>query len=69
MYVYMYTKHTLPEKAHLHVVRMIQSPLMDEKFVSNIQVHVKDDGSTTYGNGIDVAKYKIFWCMNMNYDV
>ena len=42
----MYTKRTLPEEAHLHVVRMIQSPLMDEKLVSNIQAYVKDDGST-----------------------
>ena len=39
---------------------MIQSPLLDKKFVSNIQVHVKDDGSIVMendGNGIDVAKH------------
>ena len=43
-----------------HVVRMIQSPLLDKKFVSNIQVYVKDDGSIVMendGNGIDVAKH------------
>ena len=43
-----------------HVVRMIQSPLLDKKFVSNIQVHVNDDGSIVMendGNGIDVAKH------------
>ena len=33
-----------------HVVRMIQSPLLDKKFVSNIQVHVKDDGSIVMEN-------------------
>ena len=43
-----------------HVIRMIQSPLLDKKFVTNIQIHVKEDGTIIMendGNGIDVAKH------------
>jgi DNA topoisomerase-2 len=43
-----------------HVIRMIQSPILDKKFVSEIDVSVSEDGSITMtndGNGIDVAKH------------
>lgn len=43
-----------------HVIRMIQSPLLDKKFVSNIQIHVGEDGTIIMendGNGIDIAKH------------
>ena len=43
-----------------HVIRMIQSPLLDKKFVSNIQIHVGEDGTIVMendGNGIDIAKH------------
>ena len=43
-----------------HVIRMIHSPLLDKRFVTNIQVHVKEDGTIVMendGNGIDVAKH------------
>ncbi len=49
-----------------HVIRMIQSPLLDKKFVTNIEIEVKEDGTIVMendGNGIDVAKhpeYKIW---------
>ena len=39
---------------------MIQSPLLDKKFVSNIQIHVGEDGTIIMendGNGIDIAKH------------
>ena len=43
-----------------HVIRMIQSPILDKKFVSEINVSITEDGSITMtndGNGIDVAKH------------
>ena len=43
-----------------HIVRMIQSPLLDKKFVSEIKVEISDDGTITMendGNGIDIAKH------------
>ena len=43
-----------------HVIRMIHSNIMDKKFVSNIDVHVSEDGMITMendGNGIDIAKH------------
>ena len=43
-----------------HVIRMIQSPLLDKKFVSSIEIQVQDDGTIIMendGNGIDVAKH------------
>jgi len=43
-----------------HVVRMIQSPLSDKKYVSYIDNTISEDGLITIsndGNGIDVAKH------------
>lgn len=43
-----------------HVVRMIHSPLLDKKFVTDISIHVTEDGTIIMendGNGIDVAKH------------
>lgn len=43
-----------------HVVRMIQSPLSDKKYVSYIDTTISEDGLITItndGNGIDVAKH------------
>ena len=43
-----------------HVIRMIQSPLLDKKFVSSIEINIEDDGTIIMendGNGIDVAKH------------
>ena len=43
-----------------HVIRMIHSPLLDKRFVTNIQIHVQEDGTIVMendGNGIDVAKH------------
>ena len=42
-----------------HVIRMINSPILDKKFVSQINVNVEKDMITFYndGNGIDIAKH------------
>ena len=43
-----------------HVIRMIHSPLLDKKFVSNIEVKILEDGTIIIendGNGIDIAKH------------
>ena len=43
-----------------HVIRMIQSPLLDKKFVSYINISITDDGTIVLendGNGIDIAKH------------
>ena len=43
-----------------HVMRMIQSPLLEKQFVSFIRTTVGEDGTITMsndGNGIDVAKH------------
>ena len=43
-----------------HVMRMIQSPMLDKQFVSYINTIIEDDGTITMsndGNGIDVAKH------------
>ena len=43
-----------------HVIRMIQSPLLDKKFVTNIEIQVLEDGKIVMendGNGIDIAKH------------
>ena len=43
-----------------HVMRMIQSPILDKRFVSYINTIVQDDGTIIFsndGNGIDVAKH------------
>jgi DNA topoisomerase-2 len=43
-----------------HVIRMIHSPLLDKKFVSNIEVNILEDGTIIIendGNGIDIAKH------------
>jgi len=43
-----------------HVVRMIQSPILDKQFVSYIKTTIADDGTITLsndGNGIDIAKH------------
>lgn len=43
-----------------HVVRMINSPVLDKKMVSDISVKVEEDGTIVMendGNGIDVAKH------------
>ena len=43
-----------------HVMRMIQSPILDKQFVSYINTHIEDDGTIALsndGNGIDVAKH------------
>lgn len=43
-----------------HVMRMIQSPILDKRFVSYINTHIEDDGTIVLsndGNGIDIAKH------------
>jgi DNA topoisomerase-2 len=43
-----------------HVMRMIQSPVLDKQFVSYINTHIENNGTITLsndGNGIDVAKH------------
>ena len=43
-----------------HVMRMIQSPILDKQFVSYINTHIEDDGTIALsndGNGIDIAKH------------
>jgi len=42
-----------------HIIRMINSPVLDKKFVSQINVNVEEDVITFYndGNGIDIAKH------------
>lgn len=43
-----------------HVVRMIQSAILDKQFVSYIKTTIADDGTITIsndGNGIDIAKH------------
>ena len=43
-----------------HVMRMIQSAILDKKFVSYINVNVENDGTiilSNDGNGIDIAKH------------
>jgi DNA topoisomerase-2 len=43
-----------------HVMRMIQSPILDKRFVSFINTNITEDGTITMsndGNGIDVAKH------------
>jgi len=43
-----------------HVIRMIQSPLLDKKNVTYIETTINEDGTITMsndGNGIDVAKH------------
>ena len=42
-----------------HVIRMIHSPILDKKFVSQISVNIENDKITIYndGNGIDIAKH------------
>jgi len=43
-----------------HVVRMIQSAILDKQFVSYIKTTIADDGTITMsndGNGIDIAKH------------
>jgi len=43
-----------------HVIRMIQSPLSDKKYVSYIDTTISEDGMITItndGNGIDIAKH------------
>ena len=43
-----------------HVMRMIQSPILDKRFVSYINASVEDDGTIVLsndGNGIDIAKH------------
>jgi DNA topoisomerase-2 len=43
-----------------HVIRMIQSNLLDKKFVNQIDISIAADGTITMmndGNGIDVAKH------------
>ena len=43
-----------------HVVRMIQSTMLEKKFVTHIDIDITSDGSITMtndGNGIDVAKH------------
>ena len=43
-----------------HVVRMIQSTMIEKKFVTCIETTIQDDGTITMmndGNGIDVAKH------------
>ena len=43
-----------------HVIRMIQSPILDKQFVSYIKTTIADDGTITMsndGNGIDIAKH------------
>ena len=43
-----------------HVMRMIQSPILDKRFVSYINTTIQDDGTIIFandGNGIDIAKH------------
>ena len=43
-----------------HVVRMIQSPVLDKQFVTYIKTEIGSDGTITLsndGNGIDIAKH------------
>jgi DNA topoisomerase-2 len=43
-----------------HVIRMIQSPILDKKFVTGIDINIEVDGTITMmndGNGIDIAKH------------
>ena len=43
-----------------HVMRMIQSPILDKRFVSYINTHIENDGTIVLsndGNGIDIAKH------------
>lgn len=43
-----------------HVIRMIQSPLSDKKYVTYIDTTISEDGTITItndGNGIDIAKH------------
>jgi DNA topoisomerase-2 len=43
-----------------HVIRMIQSTMLEKKFVTHIDIDISDDGTITMtndGNGIDVAKH------------
>lgn len=43
-----------------HVLRMIQSTVLDKKFVTYIDTLISEDGSITFendGNGIDIAKH------------
>jgi len=43
-----------------HVIRMIQSNILEKKFVSYIETQIDDDGTITLtndGNGIDIAKH------------
>jgi DNA topoisomerase-2 len=43
-----------------HVIRMIQSPLSDKKYVTYIDTTISEDGVITItndGNGIDIAKH------------
>ena len=43
-----------------HVIRMIQSTMLEKKFVSHIDIDITEDGSITMtndGNGIDIAKH------------
>jgi DNA topoisomerase-2 len=43
-----------------HVMRMIQSPILDKKFVSYINANIEQDGTiilSNDGNGIDIAKH------------
>jgi DNA topoisomerase-2 len=43
-----------------HVIRMIQSKMIEKKFVTHIDIDINEDGTITLtndGNGIDVAKH------------
>ena len=43
-----------------HVLRMIQSIVLDKKFVTYIDTQISEDGTITFendGNGIDIAKH------------
>ena len=43
-----------------HVIRMIQSPLLNKKFVTHIDIDITDSGTITLtndGNGIDIEKH------------
>ena len=42
-----------------HVIRMINSPILDKKFVSQINITIENDKITLFndGNGIDIAKH------------
>ena len=43
-----------------HVIRMIQSTMLEKKFVSHIDIDISEDGTITMlndGNGIDIAKH------------